>query len=391
MSDFNTKLMTALFKGESIEDIMRIELESAMNELLRLELTTFLDYEKHDPIGYNSGNSRNGVYERQLKTRFGEITVKIPRDRNGSFKQQLIPSYHRSTDDLEAMVIQMYRKGITTSEIADLIEKMYGAHYTPQTISNMTRMVQDQVERYHQRPLSSNYVVIYCDATYLSVRRDSVAKEALHILLGITPDGTKEVLDYRLYPTESADNYREMFQDITQRGVEQVLLFVSDGLNGLRNVCTTAFPGARHQSCWVHISRGISRLVRPKDKAAVLGGLKQIYHATNKETAQTAMEALIRQIEGRYPKVSSLLKSNESLFTFYDFPEEIRPSIYTTNMIEGLNKQLKRDTKRKEQFPNEESLDRFICIKFLEFNQRYTQRIHKGFGLVTFELNNFFV
>jgi putative transposase len=242
MSDFNTKLMTALFKGEPVDEILRQELESAMNDLLRSELTVFLDYEKHDPIGYNSGNSRNGSYERQLKTRFGEITVEIPRDRNGEFKQQLIPIYHRSTGDLEAMVIQMYRKGITTSEIADLIEKMYGAHYTPQTISNMTRMVQEQVERYHNRPLNSKYVVIYCDATYLAVRRDSVAKEALHILLGITPDGSKEVLDYRLYPTESSENYRELFQDLRRRGVKEVLLFVSDGLNGLREVCVTAFP-----------------------------------------------------------------------------------------------------------------------------------------------------
>ena len=149
MSDFNTKLMTTLFKGESVDEIMRMELESAFNELLRNELTVFLDYEKHDPIGYNTGNSRNGIYERKLKTRFGEISVEIPRDRNGEFKQQSIPSYQRSTSDLEAMVIQMYRKGITTSEIADLIEKMYGAHYTPQTVSNMTKMVQEQVQRFH--------------------------------------------------------------------------------------------------------------------------------------------------------------------------------------------------------------------------------------------------
>ena len=145
MSNFTTDLMSALMRGEGVETIMRDELEAAMNELLKLELTTFLDYEKYDPIGYNSGNSRNGSYTRQLKTRFGEIEVVIPRDRKGDFKQKLIPSHSRSTDDLESMVIQMYSKGITTSEIADLIERMYGAHYTPQTISNMTRVVQDQV------------------------------------------------------------------------------------------------------------------------------------------------------------------------------------------------------------------------------------------------------
>jgi putative transposase len=126
MNDFNTNLMSALFKGESVDELFRGELESAINQLLKRELTVFLDYEKHDPIGYNSGNSRNGTYNRKLNTRFGEITVDVPRDRLGEFKQRTVPSYKRSTDDLESMIIQLYRKGITTSEIADLIEKMYG-------------------------------------------------------------------------------------------------------------------------------------------------------------------------------------------------------------------------------------------------------------------------
>jgi len=183
MSDFNMKLLSALFKGESLDEIMRVELESAFNELLRTELTVFLDYEKHDPIGYNTGNSRNGIYARKLKTRFVEISVEIPRDRNGEFKQRSTPSYQVRSDNLEAMVIQIFRKDITTSEIADLIEKMCCARYNPQTVTNMSKRVQEQVHRFHQRPLNPRYAVIYCDATCLVDRRDSVAKEAIHILL----------------------------------------------------------------------------------------------------------------------------------------------------------------------------------------------------------------
>ena len=387
MSNFTTDLMSALMRGEGVETIMRDELEAAMNELLKLELTTFLDYEKYDPIGYNSGNSRNGSYTRQLKTRFGAIEVVIPRDRKGDFKQKLIPSHSRSTDDLESMVIQMYSKGITTSEIADLIERMYGAHYTPQTISNMTRVVQDQVIAYHQRSLNARYAVIYCDATYLSVRRNSVAKEALHILLGITPEGHKEVLDYRLYPTESCENYREMLIDIQERGVKEVLLSVSDGLKGLKDACLETFPRAQHQACWIHIQRNIGRLVRREDKARVMGDAKQIYQAGSLAEALEAYEIFKRDHRKRYPKVVHLLENNmESLFSFFTFPKAIRPSIYTTNLIENLNKQLKRDMKRKEQFPNEEALDRFTCVKVLDYNQRFYERIHKGFNLVTAEL-----
>ena len=386
MNDFNTNLMSALFKGESVDELFRGELESAINQLLKRELTIFLDYEKHDPTGYNSGNSRNGTYNRKLNTRFGEITVDVPRDRLGEFKQRTVPSYKRSTDDLESMVIQLYRKGITTAEIADLIEKMYGAYYSKTTISNMTQAVQQQVEQFHTRQLKSRYALIFADATFISVRRDTVAKEALHILVGITPEGIKEVIDYRCYPNESSENYREMLEDIRTRGCEEVLLFVCDGLIGLKDRCLETFPKAKVQSCWVHIARRIAMLVRHKDKPEILNQLKGIYRAQDTVEAQERLHAFIQTYQTRYPKVTEMLRSNTSLLTFMSFPQEIWASIYTTNLIEGLNKQLKRDTKRKEQFPNESSLDRFACTKFTEYNDRFSQRIHKGFGLVTSDL-----
>ena len=151
MSNFSAELMSALFKGESISEVMRVELKSAVNELSKLELTGFLDYEKYDPIGYNSGNSRNGTYSRQLKTRFGEITADIPRDRNGEFKQHTIPLFKRSNDDLESMIIRMYQRRITTSEISESIERMCEIDYTPQTISNIAQVLYDQVDIFHKR------------------------------------------------------------------------------------------------------------------------------------------------------------------------------------------------------------------------------------------------
>ena len=219
MSNLNTKLLSALLKNESVDEVFRVELETAINELLATELTAFLNYEKYDPVGYNSGNSRNGYYTRILHSRFGDLNISVPRDRNGEFSPKAIPAYKRNTDDLETTIIQLYKKGITTREIADLIEKMYGHYYTPQTISNITKAVENQVNEFHNRPLANRYVVLYCDATYLNVRRDSVAKEALHIIVGITPEGNKEVLDYVLYPTESPANYKDMLLDLKNRGV----------------------------------------------------------------------------------------------------------------------------------------------------------------------------
>lgn len=249
MSQLNTELATALLNHESLDEFFRAHLEEAMNNPLKSELTGFLGYEKHSVQGYGSGNSRNGYYQRELDTRYGKLHLLIPRDRQGRFDKQLIPDYARRTADLKTTIITLYRKGITTREISDLIEKLYGHHYSPATMSNISKAVAEQVKEFHSRPLSDKYVVIFMDATYLNIRRDSVAKEPLHVLLGITPDGTREILDYALFPTESAANYEEMLTSIKARGVKQVLLFASDGLEGMRDAVKRQFPEAEHQQC----------------------------------------------------------------------------------------------------------------------------------------------
>ena len=390
MSNLNTKLLSALLKNKSVDEVFRVELENAINELLATELTAFLNYEKYDPVGYNSGNSRNGYYTRILHSRFGDLNISVPRDRNGEFSPKAIPAYKRNTDDLETTIIQLYKKGITTREIADLIEKMYGHYYTPQTISNITKAVENQVSEFHNRPLANRYVVLYCDATYLNIRRDSVAKEALHIIVGITPEGNKEVLDYVLYPTESPANYKDMLLDLKNRGVEQVLLFVTDGLTGLREACLEVFPNAKHQSCWTHIVRNVIKYVRSKDRKTVLDDLKRVYNAASLASAKNELYNFLSKYQSIYPKIIFLLSDITSLFTFYEFPMEIRKSIYTTNIIENFNKNLKRNTNRKEQFPNEDSLDRYVCSYCVDYNKKYGSRVHKGFALVQAELNELF-
>lgn len=390
MSNFNTEIFKSLSQGISIEEIIRLEIEEVVNQLLLNELTIFLDYEKHDVIGYNSGNSRNGFYSRKLLTKYGEISIKMPRDRNGEFKQQTVPAYDRRTDSLETTVLQLYSRGVTTSEIADLIEKMYGHAYTKQTISNITKAVEVNVDAFHNRKFNKRYVALYCDATMLNVRRDTVAREALHIIIGITEEGHKDVLDYRLYPHEAASNYTDMLQDLYDRGLEEVLIIISDGLTGIKEACLKVYPKADHQTCWVHIQRNIAKLVRATDRKEIMNAVKPLYQSQNLESANSEFNNLKDTIGKKYPKVIKLLETNESLFSFYKYPMQIRRSIYTTNLVEGLNKQLKRQTKKKEQFPNEESLERFVCNYFLDYNARLGTRVHIGFGEVTMELNELF-
>jgi putative transposase len=250
--------------------------------------------------------------------------------------------------------------------------------------------VEEHVEAFHKRRLNKRYVVVFCDATYLNVRRDSVSKEALHVLAGITQEGIKEVIDYRIFPQESSENYRDMLLDIQSRGAQEILLFVSDGLTGFKDACTEVYPQAMHQACWVHVQRNIARLVRAKDRKEILDLLKPVYQASNQLEAEEALSHFNLQVSPRYPKVVKLLNQNQSLFSFMLFPKSIQRSLYTTNLLEGMNKQLKRQTKRKEQFPNEAALDRFICNQMMEYNQRFSRRIHKGFDLVQTEIADMF-
>ena len=389
MTNFTTEIMETLINKGDLDDLFRRHLELAINTLLQAELTAFLDYEKYNRTGFNSGNSRNGNYSRSFKTEFGELNLAIPRDRNGEFSQQTLPAYRRTNDTLEETVIHLFRKGITMSEIADLIEKMYGHYYTPQTISNITQIVSEDVVAFKERSLESQYSIIFMDATHIPLKRQTVSKEAVYIVIGIRLDGTKEVLGFSIAPTESSYVWKEILQDLKDRGLEEVLLVVTDGLSGINDSIHSIYPNAQFQQCCVHISRNIAHKVRVSDRQEVCNDFKLVYQAASKEEAMNQISFMIDKWKKQYPRVVKLLM-NPAILTFYNFPPSIRRTIYSTNLIEGFNKQLKKYTKRKEQFPNEESLERFLVSQFNNYNQKFLCRIHKGFKEIQDTLESMF-
>ncbi|NEU45649.1 IS256 family transposase, partial [Enterococcus faecium] len=378
MPNFTTEIMETLINKGDLDDLFRRHLELAINTLLQAELTAFLDYEKYNRTGFNSGNSRNGNYSRSFKTEFGELNLAIPRDRNGEFSQQTLPAYKRSNDSLETTIIQLFQKGITMSEISELIEKIYGHYYTPQTISNITQIVSEDVVAFKERSLESQYSIIFMDATHIPLKRQTVSKEAVYIVIGIRLDGTKEVLGFSIAPTGSSYVWKEILQDLKDRGLEEVLLVVTDGLSGINDSIHSIYPNAQFQQCCVHISRNIAHKVRVSDRQEVCNDFKLVYQAASKEEAMNQISFMIDKWKKQYPRVVKLLM-NPAILTFYNFPPSIRRTIYSTNLIEGFNKQLKKYTKRKEQFPNEESLERFLVSQFNNYNQKFLCRIHKGF------------
>ncbi|EHH1652967.1 IS256 family transposase [Enterococcus faecium] len=389
MNDFTTEIMETLINKGDLDELFRCHLELAVNSLLQAELTAFLDYEKYNRAGFNSGNSRNGNYSRSFRTEYGELNLVIPRDRNGKFSQQTLPAYKRTNDSLETTIIQLFQKGITMSEISELIEKMYGHHYTPQTISNMTKIVSEDIIAFKERSLESRYSVIFMDATHIPLKRQTVSKEAVYIVIGIRLDGTKEVLGFSLAPTESAYVWKEILQDLKDRGLKEVLLVVTDGLSGINDSIHSVYPNAQFQQCCVHISRNIAHKVRVSDRQEICSDFKLVYQASSKEEANNQIRFMIDKWKKQYPRVVKLLM-NPAILTFYNFSPSIRRTIYSTNLIEGFNKQLKKYTKRKEQFPNEESLERFLVSQFNNYNQKFLCPVHKGFKEIHDTLESMF-
>lgn len=257
MNDFTKDMANALFNQDKINDLFRQKLQQAVNDLLESELTAFLGYNPYEHDGWNTGNSRNGAYYRKVDTQFGQIEIKVPRDRNGEFHQHTMPDYKRHTDVLEQTVIKLYSKGVTTREIADLIEKMYGGYYSPAMVSNISKEMIPKVEAYHQRHLSDKFFCVYLDATYIPLKRVTYEREAVYIAIGIKPNGHKEVIDYCIAPTENIEIGSEMLKGFKSRGLEQVELFLSDGVVGMKEaiILKRIFNAAWYTSCVISVPK----------------------------------------------------------------------------------------------------------------------------------------
>ena len=307
------------------------------------------------------------------------------------FHQHTLPDYKQHSDVLESMIIKLYSKGVTTREIADLIEKMYGSHYSQAQVSNISKQMIPKVEAYHQCKLSDKFFCVYLDATYIPLRRIIFDREAVYIAIGIKPNGHKEVIDYCIAPSENVENWTEMLQDMKSRGLEQVELFLSDGAVGMKTVLEQTYPKAHFQRCLVHVMRNICAKVRVEDREAIMNEFKQIHQQANKAAAIDVLHAFYAKWNKSYNHVIRNLKDIEpNLLVFYNYPKQIRASIYSTNMIESFNNVIKRKAKPKAEFPTEQSLDTFIGIQAMSYNDRYFNRIHKGFGQVQDTLESYF-
>ena len=388
MNYFTTSLMKNLIANdnnlplfeEAVAELFRSELEKSINEILEHELTLFLDYERYDRS--NNEDYRNGSYIRTFNTKYGVLNIKMPRDRLGLFYSSLLPKYRRHDHSTDQTIIDLFDKGLSNQDISSIVNHLCGASYSKQTVSNITDKCIENIDKFKSRQLSKEYAVVYTDATCMALRRDTVAKEAVHIAVGITVEGTKEILGYSIAPNESAEIWKELLEDFKSRGLESVSLFCTDDLAGMEEVIEQTFPAAKIQRCLVHISRNIAAKVRVTDRKEILDDFKEVYNASKLEEALSNLETFTSKWKRKYPRVIDILDKNTHLLTYFDYPKEVRHSIYSTNLIEGFNKQLKKKFKLREQFPTETSMEKYLVSQFNQYNEKFMNRIHKGFGLV---------
>lgn len=391
MNQFNKDVQNALLgNGTSLKELFRQQLEETVNQLLQSELAAVLGYEAYER-NPQTQNARNGSYDRQIDTEFGTIKIQIPRDRQNQFQNALLPPYARRLDTLEEMIIKMYSKGITTREIADLIDEMYGSHYSPSTVSNITAQVKNLVQEFHRQTFRHHqYVCVFLDATYVPLKRDTVEREAVNVAIGIRSDGGKEVLDYSIAPNENGEAWAELLQSIRKRGITNVQLFIADGMVGLQTAIFSNFPQAKFQRCWVHVARNLMGHVRKSDRREIMSDFKLIRQSRTLKEAQSELSNFVAKWDGKYHHQVDKIQNYQDLFTFYDFPPAIRATIYSTNLIESFNKQVKKLLRKKEQFPNEAALDRFFVTQVMDYNDKFENRSHRGFKACRDTLDSMF-
>jgi len=369
----------------SINELIRAEVEKITNGIVRTELCASLGFEKNEQgKAKEAGNSRNGSYDRTVDTQFGPIKVSMPRDRNGDFESKILPPYMRRTEGVEGLIMRLYQSGLSDQDCADIIEAVCSVRYSKSTISSITDAIEEDVKAYKERPIEGDWFAIFLDSTYVPLRRKTVQKEAINIAMGITMSGERRVLGYSITPQESAEEWGMLLDDFRRRGLKSARIVVSDGVTGLTGVLDSRLHGARHQRCFVHLSRNLGAKVRKTDRAAVMQEFMELSRKDTLDEALKGYSAFLAKWGAAYPSIGKWAEGVplDEMFAFYGFPEGLRTKIYTNNCIEGFNKQIKRMIKKHIQFVDEAAEEKVLVSIFLHYDEKVGKRTIRGKELI---------
>lgn len=352
---------------------------STIEQMLEAELTAHLGYERYAADGRNSGNSRNGRRTRKLRTSAGDTTITVPRDRNGSFESPLLEPYQTSTNELEDKIIGLYGKGMSVRDIQATLKDLYGVDVSRTTLSAVTDKVWELVEAWQNRPLAAVYPIIYLDAIHIKLRRDGkVQNTAVYVVLGIDLEDKRDVLGHWVGDGgEGANFWLSVVTELQARGVQDVFLACVDGLTGFKAAIQAVFPKTAIQRCVIHQVRYSLQYVTWTDRKAFVSDLRRIYQAATREAAETALLQLSEKWGAKYAIAVHSWESNwEDLATMFDYSADIRRLIYTTNAIEGYNRQLRKVVKTKGAFPTGDAARKLLFLVTRDITRKWTMPPH---------------
>ena len=351
--------------------LTKIPVETALNA----ELDDHLGYSKHEVS--DSSNSRNGFMGKTLQTDDGQFEIDTPRDREGSFEPQLVKKRQRRFTSMDDKILFLYAQGMTTREIVETFKEMYGADVSATLISKVTDAILEQVVEWQSRPLNAVYPMVYLDCIVVKIRQDKqVINKAIYVALGVNREGHKELLGLWLSENEGAKFWLNVLTELQNRGVKDILIACVDGLKGFPDAISTAFPNAQIQLCIVHRVRNSLKYVTWKDYKAVTAELKQIYQSATEEEALLALDRFCDRWDDKYPQISKSWRTHwEHLNTLFNYPQEIRKAIYTTNAIESLNSVIRKAIKKRKLFPTDDSAKKVIYLAIQAASKKWTMPI----------------
>lgn len=377
---------------DDLKDVFKLMVGEMLENGLEGELDDELGYTKYDYRNKDGENSRNGYSKKTLKTSFGETEIKVPRDRDGEFEPQLVKKNQTTlTGDIEEKILSMYAKGMTTSDIETHIQDIYGLECSDSTISTITDKILPVVREWQSRPLEEVYAVVFMDAIHFHVRSEGqIVKKAVYIAIGINMDGLKEVLGMWVGENESAKFWLSVMNGLKNRGLQDILIACVDGLTGFPAAIEAVYPKTEIQQCIIHQIRNTTRFVSYKDIKALMADLKKVYAAIDEQTALSELETFDEKWGNKYPKIAISWRDNwANLSTYFKYPQEVRTLIYTTNAIEGFNRQLRKVTKNKGVFPTDDSLLKMLYLAMMDITKKWTGK-RREWGQIHSQLEIFF-
>lgn len=361
------------------EGLLKQLTKALIERAMDAEMTTHLGYEKHDQSEKDTTNRRNGRTKKTVRSDQGPLEIEIPRDREGTFEPAIVPKHQREFKGFDDKIISMYSRGMTTREITEHLKEIYGTEISPELVSRVTDEVKELLEAWRARSLETSYPIVFLDALMINVREDGkVVKKSIYMALAINWEGRKELLGLWIDQAEGAKFWMRVLSELKNRGLQDILIAVVDGLSGFPEAIATIFPKTEIQLCIVHMVRNSLKFVPYKDRKAVAADLKAIYASPSEEAALATLDIFAAKWDSRFPMISrSWRMCWPEVVTYFKFPEMIRKAIYTTNAIESLNYTVRKVTRNRLSFPSAEAAMKLVFMALQNISKKWTMPIHE--------------